>query len=350
MRGARGAPMSDAPVRTALVGCGNIGARHAQALCEIAEAELAAVFDLDAARAKDFAARFGTRAAESFESLLSSGDVESVVLAVPADRHAELGLRCVEAGKALLSEKPLDVLPARAAALVRAAALRGVPLSVVAQNRFFDDVAWLRQALASGALGRPVLVEAATIWHRDQAYYDAAPGRGRLVPSEGGVLLNQAVHCLDLVLWLCGGVVSIASHSATLTHEMACEDTATLSLRFASGALGSVVATTSTLAEPERIEVRCERATVALCGGVAVRFDGERLEGVLPPPSLRVRAPATVDKLEPFRRQHRDFAAAVRHRRPPTVTGAEGLAVVELIAAAYRASAQGVGVGASSSR
>jgi len=325
----------DAPVRTALVGCGNIAARHAQVLCELPETRLAAVVDLDVSRARAFSERHGAPLVKSVESLLTRVDVDAVVLAVPADKHAELGLRCVEAGKAVLSEKPIDVDPARAAALVGQAARRGVSLSVVAQNRFFDDVLWLREALAKGALGRVIAVEAATIWRRDQAYYDAAPGRGRFDRAEGGVLLNQAVHCLDLMLWLCGPVASVASHSATLSHEMACEDTAVLALRFASGALGTLLATTSAIAEPERIEVRCERATVALSGGVATHFACE--PGVdVRPPSRSDAPPAPLDKLEPFRRQHRDFAAAVRERRPPLVTGAEALAVVELVASAYR--------------
>ncbi|HXX48777.1 MAG TPA: Gfo/Idh/MocA family oxidoreductase, partial [Myxococcota bacterium] len=196
---------------------------------------------------------------------------------------------------------------------------------------------------AAGRLGRLVLAEAATIWRRDQAYYDAAPGRGRHVRAEGGVLLNQGVHILDLLLWLCGPVQAVSSHSATLTHAMAAEDTSALSLRFTSGALGTVVGTTSTLAEPERIELRCELATVAIAGGVVTRFQSEPSAGLSPPPGLSGKAMPS-DKLEPFRRQHRDFAEAVRAKRAPTVTGAEGLAVVELIAAAYRAAETGASV------
>ena len=334
--------MAELPLRTALVGCGNIAARHAQVLAELPETRLAAVVDTDRARAEAFAKRLGVPVAE-LAALLASSEIESCVLAVPADVHARLGLACVAAGKAVLSEKPLDVDPARAAALVRAAETSGVPLSVVAQNRFFDDVQWLRETLASGRLGRIVLAEAATVWRRDQAYYDGAPGRGRHERAEGGVLLNQGVHMLDLMLWLCGPVESVSSHSATLTHTIAVEDTASLSLRFASGALGTLVGTTSTLAEQERIEIRCERATVALSGGAVTRFQSDPGLEVPPPPSAGGTARAD-DKLEPFRRQHRDFANAVRAKRAPTVTGVQGLAVVELIAAAYRAAETGESV------
>lgn len=332
--------LGEASLRVGLVGCGNIAARHAQVLTELPETTLAAVVDVDPARARAFAERFGARVVADVKTLARRDEIDAVVLALPADRHAEAGLICVEADKAVLSEKPIDTDPARAAALARAADEHGVTLSVVSQNRFFDDVLWLRDLLVRRVLGRPLLIDVATLWRRDQAYYDGAPGRGRHVRAEGGVLLNQGVHCVDLMLWLFGAALSVASHAATLTHQIAVEDALSLSIAFASGALGTLLASTSTLAEPERLEVRCERGTVVISGGTAVRVECEPGIALPPRPSAAGAAVAS-DKLEPFRRQHRDFAAAVRAGRAPTVTSQQARAVLDLILAAYRSSELG---------
>jgi predicted dehydrogenase len=299
------------------------------------------VSDLDPTRAERLAAEFGVSRIESTSALAQRDDVDAVVLCVPADRHAEIGVELAEAGKHVLTEKPIDTDPARALALIRAAARHRVVLSVVSQHRFHADVLWLRELLARRVLGQPLLIDAFSLWSRDQAYYDAAPGRGRHLRSEGGVLLNQAVHCLDLMLWLFGPVASAMACQGTLTHRIAVEDTAALTLSFESGALGTLVASTSGLQEAERLEVRCEQGSVVLAGGVVTRSEWSRgLEPGSPPSRLEAK-PRESDPLEPFRCQHRDFARAIASRTAPTVTGAESLAVLELIRAAYCSSATG---------
>jgi len=331
--------MNSSALRVAIVGCGNIAGRHAAVLNECADSRLAAVCDIDRARAERFAQAHGNPPVLDPSELAGSPEIDAVVLCVPADRHAELGVRFARAGKHVLSEKPIDTDPLRALALIQAAATAQVTLSVVSQHRFHPDVLWLRQLLTSRAMGRPLMADAVSLWSRNQAYYDEAPGRGRHVRNDGGVLLNQAVHYVDLLLWMFGSVASVAAHAATLNHQIAVEDTISLSLAFESGALGALTASTSGLQEPERLEVRCERGTVVLSGGVATRVElGRGLE--VPPPPSRSAKPAA-DPLEPFRRQHQDFASAIAERRAPTVRGEEAMAVVELILASYRASETG---------
>jgi predicted dehydrogenase len=333
--------VSETPLRLALVGCGNIAARHAAALHGVRETALACVSDIDTARAVAFASAHQPLRAATADEIERRSDIDAVLLCVPAERHADLGLRFVESGKHVLSEKPIDLDPARARTLIRAAEGRGITLSVVSQHRFHPDVLWLRHLLRSGLLGRPLLIDAFSLWSRNQDYYDAAPGRGRHHRSEGGVVLNQAVHCLDLMLWLFGPAASVASQEGTLTHRIAVEDTAALSLSFASGALGTLVASTSGLHEAERLEVRCERGTAVLSAGIATRCEWSRDLEIPPPPSRTQSLPAAADPLEPFRRQHRDFARAIAARTSPTVRGAEALAVLELALAAYESARTG---------
>jgi UDP-N-acetyl-2-amino-2-deoxyglucuronate dehydrogenase len=325
------------PLRVALVGCGNIAGRHARCLSTADELELALVYDVDRARAAAFADPFGVEACESLEQLLARDDVEACLLCVPSPLHAAVGLRCLAAGKHVLSEKPIDVDLARARELAAEAERRGLVLSVVSQHRFQDGVAWLRGVLASGVLGRVLLADGFSLWKRDQAYYD---GRD---PAEGGALLNQAVHLVDLVLWLCGPVDGVTGRRATLTHEFPCEDTAVLTLAFRSGALGTLTTSTSVVPqEPERLELRCERGTVVLSGWQVAR--AECTPGVVLP-----AAPARPDDpLLPFRRQHADFARAVRGGRAPLVTAEQACDVLALVLDVYR-STGGVRRGASPS-
>jgi predicted dehydrogenase len=308
-------------------------------LRELPQTALVAVSDIDRARAERFAAAQGAPAVIDPGELARRADVEAVMLCVPADRHAELGVAFAEAGKHVLSEKPIDTDPAHARLLIRTAARAGVTLSVVSQHRFHSDVLWLRELLAAGLLGRPLLIDAFSLWSRDQAYYDAAPGRGRHQRAEGGVLLNQAIHCLDLLLWLFGPAARVSASQATLTHQIAVEDTAVVALELASGARGTLVASTSGLQEPERLEIRCENATVVLSGGIATRVESRAGPGLPPPPSRS--AGCAPDALEPFRRQHRDFAEAIASKSAPTVRPEEALAVLEVTLAAYRSAESG---------
>lgn len=332
--------MTQRSIGVAIVGCGNIADRHASAIADVTETNLVTVHDLDPARAAAFAAKHGVEPQDRYVDLLRRHDVDVVVVTAPATVHAELALPAVESGKHVLIEKPLDVDLGAAETLVRAADHHGVRLSVVSQNRFHDDVLWLHDLVRAGRLGRPISFTGFSLWSRGQAYYDEAPGRGRHDAREGGVLLNQGVHLTDLMLWLFGRARSVSAHAARLTHEMAAEDTISLSVEFESGALGSLQASTSIHPqEPERIELRCENGTAVISGGKIARFavrDGIEVE---PPPSQR--GAATDDRLEPFRRQHRDFATAVLRDESPLVTPSQARDVVALIGAAYRSASRG---------
>jgi len=327
--------MKSPSIGLAIVGCGNVAARHAQAIADVDRVRLVTVFDLDSARASDLASQHGVEPASGYAELLERPGVDAVLVTTPATAHAEVALPAIESGKHVLLEKPIDVDLERARALLAAAEDHDKILSVVSQNRFHDDVLWARRALTSGVLGRPILITAFSLWSRDQQYYDAAPGRGRHDAREGGVLLNQGVHYLDLMLWLFGRPRTVSGHRGLLTHEIAGEDTLTLSLEFESGAMGTFQASTSVFPQqPERIEVRCSKGGFTLCGGCATDWKWRDEIDLDPPPSAS--AGSEPDRLEPFRRQHRDFADAILEARPPLVTAREAFDVLALIQTVYQ--------------
>src|SRR5580692_4124483 len=227
-----------------IIGTGVIAAIHASALALLPDVRLVAVTDVAGSRAESFAAARGCAAEADLDALLARRDVEVVCVCVPSGLHAEVGVRAAMAGKHLVVEKPIDVTLAAADRLIEAARSAGVALTVISQHRFDAGLVEARRLLSDGALGRLVLGEASTKWYRSQAYYDSADWRGSWA-MDGGSLLNQGVHYVDLLRWCMGPVAEVTAVCATRAHQMEAEDVAIAMLRFASGAVGTIVASTA---------------------------------------------------------------------------------------------------------
>jgi UDP-N-acetyl-2-amino-2-deoxyglucuronate dehydrogenase len=249
-----------------------------------------------------------------------------------------------KAGKHILLEKPLDVSTARAETLVARCHDAGVSLGVVLQHRFKPAAERLAALLAMGSLGRIVNCSTSIRLWRPQSYYDE-PGRGTKARDGGGVLLTQGIHTLDLMLSLAGPVAEVSAYVRTTpVHRMETEDLVCASVRFASGAIGVIDATTAAYpGGPERIELIGTKGTAALAGtALAVNWhDGRREE-------LAADASAGGTGADPMAFPHdyhlgvwRDFLDAIETKRPPRVSGAEALKVHRLIDALLEAGATG---------
>src|SRR5690242_6845314 len=195
---------SGAPGRgIGIVGTGVIATMHAAAIAILPRARLAAVTDVAGGAAAAFAAASGCAAEPGLDQLLARPDVDVVCVCVPSGLHAEVGVRAARAGKHLVVEKPIDVTLTAADRLIAAARAAGVVLTVISQHRFDPGLIELKRLLGDGALGRLVLAEASTKWYRTQAYYDSAEWRGTWA-MDGGSLMNQGIHYVDLLRWCMG--------------------------------------------------------------------------------------------------------------------------------------------------
>ena len=221
-----------------IVGTGVIAALHAAAIRTLPGARLAAVTDVVAGAAGAFAAARGCAAEPDLDALLARPDVDVVCVCVPSGLHAEIGIRAARAGKHLVVEKPVDVTLAAADRLIEAARTAGVALTVISQHRFDPGLIELKRLIDEGALGRLVLGEASTKWYRTQGYYDSAAWRGTWA-MDGGSLMNQGVHYVDLLRWCMGPVTEVTAVCATQAHQVEVEDTALALVRFGSGAVGT---------------------------------------------------------------------------------------------------------------
>src|SRR5262249_25012586 len=190
------------------------------------------------------------------DRLFDDDALDMVVVGTPSGLHGEHGAAAARRGVHVLVEKPIEITVARADALVDEAHRAGATLGVVFQDRFKPDVRALKAIVDSGALGSLSLVHAQVPWWRPPEYYRDSRWRGTWALDGGGALINQAIHTVDLLLWLCGPVTRVVGKAATRFHRIEVEDTAVAILEFASGALATLEATTCAYpGRPRRIEI-----------------------------------------------------------------------------------------------
>lgn len=265
-----------ATTRTAaVVGAGDISRVHLTALAAIG-VSVAAVVDHDLERATAAAAPLGATPFTDVATMLASTDVDVVHVCTPHDQHLPVALAAIEAGRHVLQEKPLAHTLAAAEQLVEAAENATGKVGVVLQNRYNPTSQAMKAALDGGALG-PVLAGSATVvWSRTAAYYGAKRWAGERVRSGGGVLINQAIHTVDLLHWLLGPVTSVAGSAMRLLpiDGVDVEDTATFAMTHEtpSGTVQSTMWATNANAvnQPVTLDVTCERGLVSLRGDVTI--------------------------------------------------------------------------------
>ena len=326
-----------------IVGAGAISSTHADAIASLPEARLIAVTDVEPERAKSLAARHDCAAEPDLDALLAREDVDVVSVCVPSGLHAEVGIRAAAAGKHLVVEKPIDVSLEAADRLISAAHTAGVVMTVISQHRFDKGPIELRRLIDTGQLGRVVLGDASTKWYRSQAYYDSAAWRGTWA-LDGGSLMNQGIHYLDLLLWSMGPVAEVTALLSTQTHQIEVEDAALAVLRFRSGAVGTVVASTAVFPG------FAQRLEISGTGGTVVIEDGDIIRCELSSDSAEARRNSSVTargsapsaaatpaglKIAGHAAQIGDLLNAIDERRAPSVTGEDGRAALEIVCAVY---------------
>ena len=342
-------PITDRPIRFALVGCGRISANHIQALQQHRErAQLVAVCDNRPQALQAAVAATGAPGFASLEALLAGSDADIVTLATPSGLHPLQAMRVAAAGCHVLSEKPMATKWDDGMAMVRACRDAGVKLFVVKQNRLNATMQLLKAAVEQGRFGRVHMVTVNVFWTRPQSYYDDAPWRGRW-DMDGGAFLNQASHYVDMVDWLVGPVDSVHAYTATLGRAIEAEDTGVMSLRLRSGGLASINVTMLTHGKnfEGSITILGERGTVRI-GGVAVnRVDHWEFDEARPEDAAVHDASYATPSVYGFGHPlyYDNVIATLRGEKHAEVDGYEGLRSLEVIIAAYRSARDGMRVG-----
>jgi predicted dehydrogenase len=326
-------------MRFGIIGCGRIAPKHAESVMALDEAELVAVCDIVPERVQSFAAKYGAVPYADYRELLQRPDLDIITIATSSDLHAEIGCAAAQAGKHVMVEKPMAMTLRSADRLITVCREAGVKLGVIHQNRYNKSVKLLRKALKEGRFGKLTHGQATIRWNRDDNYYAQAPWRGTRL-KDGGVLMNQSIHNIDLLQWMLGPVDSVFGYTATNLRKIEMEDVGAAVLRFKNGAIGLIEAS-STL-YPKNIEetLNIFGATGSvIIGGIAVNrmevweFSDSEAE------KQGIFAAQENDPPDVYGFGHReliqDMIQAIREDRLPAVHGEEGRKALEIILAIY---------------
>ena len=338
-------PILDRKIRLALVGCGRIASNHFAAIEQhIDRVELLDVCDLDPDALHSASALTGVRGFQSLPKLLESTEADLVILTTPSGLHPEQTIQVARSGRHVMTEKPMATRWRDGQAMVKACDEANVRLFVVKQNRRNATLQLLKTAIDQGRFGRIYSVAINVFWTRPQSYYESAKWRGTW-EFDGGAIMNQASHYIDLLDWRIGAVESVMASTGTLERNIEVEDTGVAALHWRNGAMGTVNVTMLTY--PQNLEgsitILGEKGTVRI-GGVAVNDIQTWVFSDVNPEDEKIKE-ASYQTTSVYGFGHPlyydNVIRTLRGEAQPETDGREGLKSLELMVAMYLSSRDG---------
>lgn len=342
--------MSERALRVGIIGCGKIARTHADAVSTIPGASLVAFCDAELERAQAFASEFGAEIATSdLDDFFTRGQLDAALVCTPHPVHEKLVVACAEAGVNVLCEKPVAIRLEEADHMIEATDAAGVSFGVIFQRRFWPAAQRIRRAIDAGQLGNLTFGSSYSHLWRPQDYFESDPWRGKWETEGGGVMMNQAVHMVDMLQWYMGPAAEVYGRIATLRHGayIDVEDTVAATVTFQSGALGAIEAfTTIDPAYGFRIMVRGDNGATA-----SLLESPEGMQGINDvwtfAPGMDERADWEAAEIgrpgfpEFHGLQIAEFLDAIRNGRPPAVTGRDARNSLAIILGIYESSRSG---------
>lgn len=327
-------------INFAVIGCGRIAPRHISAIHSISEARLVAVCDVSEERARKTAQENKCDYYTDYADILQRQDVDVINICTPSGNHYEITLAAARAKKHVVTEKPMAMNLAQAREMVRVCREEGVKLFVIKQNRYNPPIQKLREALEQGKFGKLFLGNTTVRWQRPQSYYDQDPWRGTKA-RDGGVLMNQASHHIDMLQWMLGEPESIVGFCGTMTHKIEAEDTGIAIIKFKNGAFGVIEATTSVF--PENLEgsisIFGEKGSVKIGGTAMNKIELWKFQDLTPEEAKKIKeCPTNPPNVYGYGHLEylKDVVKSIKENLPPVISGEEGLKSLELIEAIYK--------------
>jgi predicted dehydrogenase len=338
-------------VRAGLVGCGKIAQVHALALSSLADADFVACCDVDETRARDMAAANNVQHVfTGVDELVQSGLVDAILVCSPHPTHEHAVVAAAAAGVHVLCEKPISTSLESADRMIAAADNAAITFGVVFQRRFWPAAQRIRKAIDDGKLGNLTLGECTVKLWRSSEYYASDPWRGKWATEGGGALMNQAVHSIDQLLWYMGDPIEVFGRYATLRHGdyIDVEDTVVATLVFPNGALGSIIANTTS--QPDfgfRVSVHGDRGPTASVWEKEEGTQGYNDVWGFPLEEAFRMVWEMEERGKPgfpifHIKQIHEFLRAILEDRQPAVTGVDGRRSLEVILAIYESTRTGL--------
>jgi len=334
-------------LRVGIIGTGAISNKHAQAYKNIGY-QVTVCTDIFPEAGKKFAERWGCEFVPTYEEVCSHPDVDYVDLCTFPDFRLEPVKACAAAGKSIQVQKPMAISLDTAREMIEVAEAAGIQLGVVSQHRFDDASLFVKKAIEDGKLGKILEADAYVKWYRTPEYY-SRPIKGSWATEGGGALINQAVHQVDILLWLIGPVKEVfAMWQLGALHKIESEDVIGALMRYQSGAQGVLQSATAFWpGYTERVELHGTKGTAVLSGDKLTVWDVQDYEGGSPPlvDSVLSAAADPMDiPLTPFERQFTDLGEAIKAGRAPSCSGREGYRALELVQSIYKSCREGTKV------
>ena len=343
-------------IRTALAGYGKVAHLHAAALQKSSLADCVAVQGRNADKALKFAEQYNIKAYTDLPAMIREQHIQAVIVCTPHPAHANPAVIAAEMAVHVLVEKPLASSLEDCDAMIGAAGKSGVQLGVISQRRFYECAIRVRDAIDAGKIGKPILGTIQMFGWRDKTYYESDPWRGTWEYEGGGLLVNQAPHQLDLLLWYMGEIAEVTAYWDNLNHPyIEVEDTAVAIIRFKNGALGNVVLSNSQKpglfgkvhihgSNGASVGVQTESGSMFIAGMSDITEPPVNDIWTIPGEEHKLQEWLEIDKAyfqtidateHYIALQIEDFMQAILEDRLPRVTGQDGRAVVELFSAIY---------------
>ena len=344
-------------IKTGIIGCGKVAHLHAQALRHLNHADFRAVCSRDQHKVKSFSDKYKVKGYHHVGDMVAENEMDLAIICTPHPAHAKPAIEAMKAGAHVLIEKPMASNLADCDAILNMSAKTGRKIGVVSQRRWYPSVKRMKQAIEDGKIGQPALGTILMLGWRDRNYYDSDGWRGTWQDEGGGVLVNQAPHQLDILLWMMGEIDELYGTWANLNHEyIEVDDTALAIIRFKNGALGNIVVSNS-----QKPGIYGKVHVHGTCGAsVGVQTDGGAMfiAGM-----TSITEPAITDiwsitgeehllnswkeedtklfnRVDPtvyfIQLQIEDYFQAIIKNREPLVTGIDGRKTVELFTAIYQ--------------
>ena len=325
-------------LRFAILGCGGISAVHAEAIGMTEGAELAACYDISGERAAVFADRYGITAFADRDQLFRR-DIDVICVCTPSAFHASDAAEALLRGKHVILEKPMSLTSEEADTVISASEKSGKLVSVISQARYADDIREARGVLDNGVLGNIGSVNLFMRYWRDAEYFSGSVWRGRKSMEGGGALMNQGIHGISLLRYLCGEPVVVSATAATITHPIETEDTICALLRYNNGAHGVIEA--STCSWPgfcRRIEIYGDKGYMVITEDRITRLKTVDTDYTIPGNEAPVYR-GYPGRMEPIlhARQISELVSAVNNGGQLIMNGYEGKADIKLIETIYSA-------------
>ena len=339
-------------INVGIIGCGAISKMHIDSYLQIPETKIVAVSDANEANAKRIADGLSVDWYTDFYQMLERKDIDLVSVCTPSGLHGMAAIAAAKAGKHVVVEKPLDVTLSKIDSVIKACDDYGVQLHCIFNNRYREGNQFLKKAITAGRFGQMINANASIRWYRDQDYYLKSNWHGTLALDGGGALMNQSIHYVDLLIWMMGDVESLSAYTATLLHKtIEAEDTAVAALRFKNGALGTILATTSTYpGYPAELQFVGERGSASIVDGIIKQWafiDHDPLDAEaalywrdVAVDNERASSPMAFSCNEHKRQIERSISSILSNSKPE-IGGLDARRSVALVLAVYESSATG---------